>query len=104
MAKKKIKIADKDMLGDSVDEEQKFEDAANKSEVTEPKGVLEEHFTLGSWKECPNYSCNYCQWSGVEKVRAQDHFIDKHMSRPKSVVVEAKIYDRFGNLITERGE
>ncbi len=102
MPKKKIKIADKDILGDQVDveEEQKVEEAT--PPVEKPMGILEEHFTLGSWKGHPNYSCLHCSWSGIEKIRATDHYTGNHMALPKSKTVGAKIYDRFGNLITER--
>ena len=66
-----------------------------------PMGILEEHFTLGKWKGHPNYSCCYCSWSGIEKIRATDHYTGNHMALPKSKTVGAKLYDRFGNIIEE---
>ena len=100
MPKKKIKITDENMLSNQVEEEQKVEEIT--PPVEKPMGILEEHFTLGSWKGHPNYSCRHCSWSGIEKIRAMDHYTGNHMALPKSKTIGAKIYDRFGNLITER--
>lgn len=108
MTRKKIKIADKDVVDLPEGEEERVSESAEEETKSEPSpkplDILEVNFTVSDWKGHPNYGCNHCVWSGLEKVRAQAHFIDKHALPPKSVAVGVKLYDRYGNLITEREE
>lgn len=61
-----------------------------------------EHYTVGAWKGLPQYRCRHCPFDTLHEKTIRRHVIERHVARPARQPVTVPIYDRFGNLITER--
>ncbi len=61
-------------------------------------------YTVGRWHEMECYQCLLCPFDTLDRPTIEAHIAERHMPAPARRPVTIPIYDRFGNLISEREE
>lgn len=59
-------------------------------------------YDIGQWNGLPRYQCRLCQFDTLDEDAIKRHLEDRHWPRPVTQPVAVPLYDRFGNLISER--
>lgn len=76
----------------------KVDEMPKKLRAEEP----EQPYIVGRWNDLPNYQCLQCSFATTDLVVMERHIDERHAPPPTTVTVTVPIYDRFGNLVTER--
>ena len=66
------------------------------------KATQPARYTVGKWHDLPVYQCTACPFDSLKREEAERHYEDRHVPKTQTKPVQVPVYDRFGNLITER--
>lgn len=59
-------------------------------------------YEIGEWKGMKQYKCLLCPFDTLHRDVIEKHIAERHTPKKEVKKLKVPIYDRFGNLVTER--